>query len=187
MGLLGNNIDRSLSALRSLQAARQTLEAAAIADAASIAELRGKLGEAHLAALLEGGDTRELHDDIRRLELANEGRELARPKLLERIRGAIRELGRHRAEVKRKAAGKLAERLAAHNAKVAELLTQLQDAAGCRYEQSVFAIVPGVIYMPGDLPLEGASNRAADGGGDSGATPGGRANRAGGQPGGPRR
>lgn len=157
MGLLTNPIERSVSELRKLQGARHKLESEALLDTEQIAELRGDLADAEVSALLDGGDTKELRREIRDLEVKLEGLQAARPKLCERIRQALRSLAHERAEELRGRAKKLGDELAKHEAKVAELKQQLETAAGCRFEQAVFAIVPGVTYMANNLPREGAS------------------------------
>jgi hypothetical protein len=74
-----------------------------------------------------------LRPQIVHLETALAGRAAARPKLMEKLRGAIRQVARERAEVLRKEAAKLQVKFEAHRAAVAQLLSSLKELDGCDF------------------------------------------------------
>jgi hypothetical protein len=153
MGILQTPIERIVSELARLQKARGELEAGVIEDRAKLTELRSTLGDVELAALLEGGDSGKVRSEIYSLDVRIEGRNAARPKLLERIREALRALGHERAEVKRAEAQKLRIKLGEHLAAVAKLQKSLEDAAGTLYIPALHApLVAGALYVENDLP-----------------------------------
>ncbi len=150
---MANPIDRSVSELRKLQAARNTLETEAAEDQARLAELRSKLGDVELAALLDGDDSGPIRREIINLETKLAGRAAARPKLLQKIREALRALGHERAAVKRKEAEKLRGKLAEHQAETARLKKALEDQEGIRYDMATWPIIPpGLVFAQGEIP-----------------------------------
>jgi hypothetical protein len=158
MALLTNPIERSVSELRKLQAARNTLEAAVIANCEKLARLRSELGDVELAALLDGGDSKPTRRAIVELETDIDGHNAARPKLLNKIRAAIKVVAHERAETVRGKARKLTDKLAEHDTAVLKLKSALEAAAGCRYEQSVYRpVAPGQLFSPHDIPREAPS------------------------------
>jgi hypothetical protein len=153
MGILQTPIERIVSELARLQKARGELEAGVIEDRAKLCKLRSTLGDVELAALLEGGDSGKVRSEIYSLDVRIEGRNAARPKLLERIREALRALGHERAEVKRAEAQKLRIKLDEHQVAVAKLLRNLEDAAGHLYVPALHGpLAGGALYAEIDLP-----------------------------------
>jgi hypothetical protein len=153
MSLLADPIERSVSALRKLQQARNTLEAEVLADQAKLAELRENLGQTELNALLDNADPEPARRAIAEIEIKIAGRQAARPKLLEKIRAAIKAVGRERAVPLRKKAAELQKKLDAHLAERARLLAELEKFAGIRFVMEFHPIIPpGVAYFSDEIP-----------------------------------
>jgi hypothetical protein len=151
MPLLGNEESKCATALEKLQAARAKLEAEAIADQDRVEELRAKLGDAEADALLGQGDAGDIQREIATLEAKAAGRDAARPRLLLRIRGALKDLARAKAAPLREKARKLQAKLDAHLAERGKLLAALKDFSGCDWKISIQPVLaPGQAYAPGD-------------------------------------
>ncbi len=166
MALLSNPIDKAAAELGKLRSARERLECQQTADRAKLTELRAAQGDAEVAELLGTrpskephtlatlvGDARSIQFEIMEIEARIQGRSVATPKLLARIREALKVHARARAEVLLKQAAKLREKYDAHQAETARLLTALQAHAGCPYEMRLLLTPPpGSVFVPHALP-----------------------------------
>jgi hypothetical protein len=154
MSLILTEENKCLATLRKLQVARHTLETEAITEEGRLQELHGQLGDAEADALLGGGDAGEIRREIAALEAKAAGRDAARPRLLLRIREALKDLARAKAAPLREKARKLQAKLDAHLAERAKLLAALRDFSGCDWHIAAMPILaPGQVYAPGD-PLK---------------------------------
>jgi hypothetical protein len=161
MAIFGNTVDRCAADLRKLRDARERLESGLIDEQGRVQQLRGQLGDAELDALLEGEQPAQLREDIATLEASVSGRLAARPRLLERLREAVRALAHARAEVLRQQAAKKEKVLSDYARERTKRLEALQEFTGALWivdEGSEGAVLHG----PGGLQIHTGQRRPFD-------------------------
>ena len=133
MALFNNAVDRCTAELRKLRDARERLGSGLIDDQARLQQLRGQLADAELASVMDEESNGPPREEIAALEVRIAGRRAAQPKLLERIREAMKALAHARANVLRQQVTKKEEMLADYRRERAKRLEALQEFTGARW------------------------------------------------------
>jgi hypothetical protein len=132
MSILPNASDKAAAELTKLQAARILLEEQLASDEARLQEWRAQAAELELAALLDEGEA-PARPDVGALEATIAAKKAARPKLLSKLREAIRGVAHVKAEALRRETARKQKTLDVYAAERQKLLAALEAFTGARW------------------------------------------------------